>query len=383
MSRIDRLISVAAPYVPTTLRRMIRSRISLEDYDLARRIKKNPYRDKRQVEFPNSEFTLGIIEDTTQYHQHYIAACLELEVSFKVLSLIDHNWIDLVHESCCDGFLVWPSSFPSTAKHVFDNRLYILERELGANVFPSWKECWLTEHKPRLHDWLLANEIPHPATRVFYKKQQAIEYSALATYPLVVKTATGAAASGVTIVHDESSLRQLIRLAFGRGLRPNSYSPNDRQRGYILIQKYYPNIAREWRMVRMGSAYFGHVKGVGKSGIHSGSKLVEWRKPGTELLDMTREISENGGFESMDIDIFETENGALLVNECQTVFGCSIATTQMMIDGQPCYYRFQEGRWSLVPGDICQNHLCNQRVRILIERLQVDRNNGKRQLKNR
>ena len=69
------------------------------------------------------------------------------------------------------------------------------------------------------------------------------------------------------------------------------------------------------------------------------------------------------------VDIFETEDGKLLVNECQTVFGCSFATTQMKINGKPARYLYKNGEWVLEYGEFCRNHMCNLRVEYLISKL--------------
>ncbi|HDN73898.1 MAG TPA: ATP-grasp domain-containing protein, partial [Archaeoglobus sp.] len=246
-----RFIQKVSPYIPQSIRTLIRSKISLKDYDIARRRAENPYRDIKEENFPGSEFKLGIIEDVTQYHKYYIAACKELRVSYKILSILDSDWIEKFQKSGCDAFLVWPSSMPTSAKEAFDYRLYILEKELGAIIYPTWKECWFTEHKPRLRDWLEANGIPHPETWVFYDRDQALEFARSVDLPVVVKTAIGGSASGVQIVRSKKKLEKIIKLAFKKGLRPRSYDPNDRQWGFVYIQRYYPNV-KEWRMVRVG-----------------------------------------------------------------------------------------------------------------------------------
>ncbi len=78
MNRRHRLISGAASFVPPVVRRLIRSKFSMQNFDLARRIESNPYRDQRSVLFEEREYTLGLIEEVTQYHPYYIAASLYL-----------------------------------------------------------------------------------------------------------------------------------------------------------------------------------------------------------------------------------------------------------------------------------------------------------------
>jgi hypothetical protein len=355
-------------YVPAKLRAMIRSAVSLKEYDIARRIEANPYRDMPQENYQGSEFCLGIIEDVMQYHKYYIAACRDMKVSYRVLSILQSNWVEVFRDSDCDAFLVWPSNMPTSAKEAFDYRLNVLEKEMGAVIYPTWKECWLSEHKPRLRDWLEANDIPHPQTWVFYDKQQALQFAKNTPFPVVVKTATGASASGISIVHNQKQLAKAIRLAFGRGLRPKSFAPNDRQWGYIYIQKYFPKV-KEWRMVRIGDSYFGYRKEPGPSGIHSASKSWSWLDPGKELLDLLREVTEKGNFTSMDVDIFLTQEDRLLVSECQTIFGCTTPAIQMKVNDKAARYLYENGQWKLEEGDFCQNHMCNLRIEYLLSKL--------------
>lgn len=361
-------INMFTRFIPARLRALIRAKVSLKEYDIARRIEANPYRDMPEEDYQGSEFILGIIEDVTQYHKYYIAACRDMKISYRVLSILQTDWVEVFRKSGCDAYLAWPTIMPTSAKEAFDYRLNVLEKEMGAVVYPTWKECWLTEHKPRLRDWLEANDIPHPQTWVFYNKEQALQFAENTSFPVVVKTATGAAASGVLIAQNKSQLNKAIRLAFGRGLRPKSFAPNDRQWGYVYIQKYYPNV-KEWRMVRIGESFFGHRKESGQSVFHSGSKLVSWGDPGEELLNLTKKVTDIGNFTSMDVDVFQAEDGQLLINECQTVFGCSIATTQMKINDIPARYLYENGKWQLEEGEFCQNHMCNLRIKHLLEKL--------------
>ena len=74
----------------------------------------------------------------------------------------------------------------------------------------------------------------------------------------------------------------------------------------------------------------------------------------------------------MDIDIFEDSDGRMYINELQTVFGNSIAKEQLKINGT--FF----GRYSLnnnndfifEEGSFCQNHLCNLRLKYILECLE-------------
>lgn len=359
---------MAAHILPRAVRSIIRAKVSLVDYDLQRRVNENPYYMKNEKDYQESEFCLGIIEDLMQYHKYYISACRDLGVSYRVLSILDDDWVERFRLSGCDAFLAWPTVSPTNAKSAFDYRLFMLEREMEQVVFPSWKECWLTENKLRLRDWLQVNNIPHPKTSVFYSKKEALDFAAQSEYPVVVKTATGASGSGVVIANNEKQLVKCIRKSFGKGLRPKSFDSNDRQWGYVFIQKYYPNV-QEWRMIRIGSSYFGYRKEPDESGIHSASKKWSWLEPDSVLLELLKDVSDLGEFESMDVDLFLTEDGEIFVNECQTVFGCTTPAIQMKVNGEEGRYVNIDGDWKFESGEFSTNHMCNLRIKHLLSKL--------------
>ena len=353
---------------PLALRRAIHAVISLPDYDLARRAARNPFLKQTGETFSGSPACLGIFKDITQSHRHYIAACREMNISYKVFDLLEDDWISQARASKCDAFLVWPSSYTTVLKSAFDYRLQIMEKELGMRIYPSWKECWLTEHKPRLRDWLDAQGIAHPRTWVFYNEPDALALAKTVELPVVLKTATGASGHGVWIIRNRTQLRRQIKKAFGRGLLSSGSDPQDRQRGFVYLQEYLPNV-EEWRMVRIGDSFFGYRKDKGPNGLHSASHSWSWLDPGRDLLDLLKAVTDIGAFSSMDVDIFRTTNGRLLVNECQTVFGCCTPAIQMKIDNIEGRYVSDGEKWRFEAGEFCQNHMCNLRIQHLLANL--------------
>jgi hypothetical protein len=134
----------------------------------------------------------------------------------------------------------------------------------------------------------------------------------------------------------------------------------------VLLQEYI-SVLKEWRWVRIGDSFFGHVKGC-VDGFHSGSGLVEWDVPEERHLNFLLEVTEKGGFRSMDVDVFETTDGRLLVNELQAVFGASHSVDQMRKDGIPGRFVQKAGssEWVFESGDFARNACANERIRYLI-----------------
>ena len=367
-----RIYERLTPFVPRILRNAIRSVVLLSDYDLARRQARNPYLDKPAATFAGSPVRLGILLEAAQYHKHYVAACQEMNVSYQVIDLLADDWMARVRGSGCDAFLVWPSNCNTVLKSAFDFRLKILEEDLGRRLYPTWKECWLTEHKPRLRDWLDAHGVSHPRTWVAYSESEALAFAKTLELPLVLKTATGASGSGVHIVRTSADLVRLAKESFGRGLLARGYDPRDRQRGYVYLQEYLPDV-QEWRMVRVGDSFFGYRKEKGANGLHSASHSWSWLDPGEKLLHLLKQVTDVGGFTSMDVDVFLAPDGRMLVNELQTVFGCTTPAEQMKIDGVEGRYDPNGNGWRFEPGAFCRNHMCNLRIQYLLERIKEKR----------
>jgi len=304
---------------------------------------------------------LGILHNRVYFHTNYVRACREIGVPFQVIDLAADDWIERVHASDCAALLVWPDATRSPWSQLFKDRCRLIETELGLRIYPDTAECWPYENKYRLRDWLMVAGIPHPRTWVFVERDAAFEFAARCELPIVFKTGFGAAATGVRIVRKRPQLRRVLRRAFGRGHSPAGHDFRDREWGRVLLQEYLPDVA-EWRMVRIGDAYFGHPKGR-RGEFHSGSSAVEWTMPGDNHLALLEEVTRRGGFRSMAVDMFETSDGRLLVNELQTVFGASTAIHQLKVDGVPGrLVHDSDGGWMFQSGDFARNACANARV---------------------
>lgn len=366
MNRLFRAASLIAARSPRPLRRIARASLPTAEFDLWRREDRNSFFDEKVREYDGSGFRLGVVREPSQFHKFYIAACQEKEISYCEIDLLAEDWWEQLVGARVDALLVWPTSVNQTIKQILDARLALVQQS-GVLVFPSPAECSLTEDKVRCSDWLRANNVPCPDTHIFTSRESALGL-ARSSFPVVVKTPLGASGSGVWIVRSFSQYKRFVRKAFGAGLVPRGGDRRNRQRGVLIVQAFLPDVV-EWRLVRIGDSFFGHRKGTAASGLHSGAKHCDWLDPGPRMLNFLRKVTDLGNFRSMDVDVFLTKDGSLLVNELQAVFGCSVATTQMKIEGVPGRYTFDAGSWSFEEGEFCRNHVCNLRVDYVIQQL--------------
>jgi len=65
---------------------------------------------------------MGIIYDPSHYHAYWMAACLDIQVSYRVIDIRTDDWIDRVTQSGCSAFLIWPMLSSAVLKEMVDER---------------------------------------------------------------------------------------------------------------------------------------------------------------------------------------------------------------------------------------------------------------------
>ncbi|MCB1048778.1 MAG: hypothetical protein KDC10_16425 [Calditrichaeota bacterium] len=314
-----------------------------------------------------SRHRIGILRTPTQRHSFIMAACQEMGVSYRVIDWFEEDWIERINASECDAFITWPAITNTLWKTIGDERLAMLAGPMGRVVYPEVTAIWMYESKRRSHDWMVAKGVEHPRTWVFVHEKAALDFVAKASYPLVYKTDLGAAAAGVEIVRTHQRAKAIVLKAFKSGIVVPRGDKRDRFWGHVLFQEYLPEI-QEWRMVRVGDTYFCRYKEPGADGLHSGSGTVRWEKPPIELLERTRQITDLGGFTSMNIDFFETTDGRFLVNELHAVFGTPRNPKRGEENGGR-WLRDEQGNWHFEKGYWYQNGCSNLRLKNLLAML--------------
>ena len=330
-------------------------------------------------------------------HDLWARACEnhENDLNYRIVNLTANNWLEEIFESKVDYLLAKPSGLSSPFKQIYDERVYILNRVLGLPVFPSLDEILIYENKRFLSGWLAANQIPHPFTRVFYFKTEAIDFISSCVFPIVAKTNIGASGSGIKILKNRSKALQYINRSFdGRGA-PRRWGPNfekwgiikrgthyifhpfdikkkfktyrtrkqDDQKGFVLFQEYIPHDF-EWRIVRIGDSFFAHKK-LKLRDKASGSLLKEYDNPPLAILDFLKKITDKHQFYSQAIDIFESHDRGYLVNEMQCIFGQS-DPYQMLVNGKPGRYVNKKRQWIFEKGNFNTNNSFDLRLEHVI-----------------
>jgi len=356
---------LARRVIPRRVRYSVQSVVSLRDLKLRHREATDPLAGVLESDQnpAGSPVRFGIVRNAAQYHTHFVQACLDIGVPFKVLDLFRSDWLKQVESSDCEVLLVWPDAVLSTWNEMIKARVAILEYELGYATVPASREIWMYEDKRRMTYWLAANGVPHPRTWVFYDRAEARAFIDACELPIVFKTSFGAASSGVRIIRSRRTVRTVARRAFAFSIAPGGTALRDRQWGSVVLQEYLPDIS-EWRLVRIGDSFFCRLK-ERRGDFHSGSGVVGWAQPPARIIAFAREVTNLGGFRSMDVDVFETVDGQLLVNEMQAVFG-PIRESNLERGSKHrgrWLYDEETEDWRFERGDFYRNACANERVR--------------------
>lgn len=326
---------------------------------------------------------LGIIKDLSKTSMNYVRACEDLGIEYKIINIMESNWIDSINKSKCDGLLVAPNCTKSDWEVMYNERMYFINQNMGFKIYPSYEELFLYENKRNMAYWLEINNIPSAKTWVFYDKNEAINFASNhENYPIIFKPNVGSAAQGIKIIKNKKQAISLINKIFtkwkfyNRGYTKWTKSryiisyPNmdDKQYNNILFQEKI-NVKHEWRGVKIGESYFAHKKLSDEKGFHSGSGKANYDNPPLEVMDFIKYACDIGKFQSMNVDFFESHDGNYYVNELQTIFGSKIQPYQMLVDGKPGRYLFINGNWEFEEGLFNQNNSYNLRVLDFIKNL--------------
>ncbi len=345
--------------LPVDLRNFLRNKSNLYEYNLKNWKLSNPLiGTDLEWEFKgDSLITVGIIYDFSQRHANYMNACISLGISYKVIDIFSNDWIHIIEKNHeIEHYFTWPSTYSNVWKTVLDERLMYLEKHFNKTVFPENLSTWIYESKRRLRDWFYLNKIKIPKTYIFYHRKEALDFLNKTEFPVVFKSDLGAGGTGVRILKTKDEAKELVNQLFYKTFIPKRLDRRETQWGFIMFQEYLKDV-EEWRISRIGDAFFVRLKEkVGE--FHSGSGKINWQKARPEILDMAMQVTEIGNFKSMGVDIFETPNGEIFVNEIHTVFGVKKLET----DENSGKWTFIDGKWNFEQGEFSEFQFAKERV---------------------
>lgn len=339
-----------------------------------------------------SKKNVAILKNETNFeHELWVKACKSNPSinSFEVIDIFDSNWLNHIQKKSFDLILLKPPGKTALKKSVYDERVFILKNVLNLLVYPTLLEVFLYENKRFLRDWLVAKNLPHPETNIFFTKKEAIDFIKNIEFSKIVgKTNIGASGSGVVILKNKNEALHYVKEAFNQGVKiktgPKFFKGSfigklkkltkkgfissrlkeykevaiETQKDFVLLQKYLPH-QYEWRCVIIGDSYFAHKKLL-VGNMSSGALKKGYDKVPKSLLEFMKKVSDEHNLKSVAIDLFD-QNGTYLINEIQCFFGQS-DPYQMLVNDKPGRYIFKDNEWRFEEGMFNTNECYDLRL---------------------
>ena len=171
--------------------------------------------------------------ESQSYSKRWFEVARDLDVEAVSVDVFASDVIKTI--STCDAFM-WRYD-PSAHLRLYAHRLLTgIEEGLGLPVFPSLESRWHFEDKVGQFYFLAVAGIPTPATSVFWTREQAARFCDDATYPFVLKLATGYQASNVRLVVSRGEALFYVDQLFGHGTISLGYRPASRTR--LLLRRF-------------------------------------------------------------------------------------------------------------------------------------------------
>lgn len=193
-------------------------------------------------------------------------------------------------------------------------------RNLGIPSYPNLRSHLLYNDKVTQSTEFRRLGIPAPSTEVFMDEGEALKWADSAELPFVSKTSSGAGSGGVLLVKSRSHARRIIRKAFSRGRRVDSYPPETsfpllrawlrwlvsesrfsslkvcseiankhstlrstpfRERDFVLFQQFLPDNSFDYRVTVIGDKAFA---------MRRFNRDHDFRASGSDIQDMNPEV---------------------------------------------------------------------------------------------
>jgi glutathione synthase/RimK-type ligase-like ATP-grasp enzyme len=233
----------------------------------------------------------------------------------------------------CDGFL-WTFTQQVASRHFGRRVVAAVEHGTGIPVFPSWKTVWHFDDKIGQYYLLRAAGIPTPKTWVFWYRRDALNFVRSATYPLVIKLASGIMSQNVQLLKSAEEAEYWVHRMFGdglvtlqkpqvgglrgaarrarhaarllvKGIAPDAAQFSEVQRSYLLLQEFMPGNEYDTRITVIGNRAFAFRRNNRPGDFRaSGSGRIDWdhAKIDPQLLRLAFRAQRKLGSQSLAVD---------------------------------------------------------------------------------
>ncbi len=223
---------------------------------------------------------------------------------------------------------MWRFGYLSTEMAIAKRVLQGIEYGMRIPVFPNAQTAWHFEDKISQYYLLRAAQFPTPNTTILWNEEDALEFCETASYPIVVKLASGFQSRNVRLVTRRAEAVNLTRRLFKAGMlsldHPGSAArrllgasfiplklllgrsvPADIQSGYLLAQEFLPDNEFDTRVTVIGKRAFAFRRFNRPGDFRaSGSGRIDWdpARVDPEMIRLAFRLTAHLGTQSLAID---------------------------------------------------------------------------------
>jgi len=237
------------------------------------------------------------------------------------------DWME--HVKPC-SVVLWRPNLDAPFCEEGKEKVFFLESLLGKRVVPNWATFWHYDNKRAQAYFCKAAGIPIPRTWISFSRTEAAELIRDVSFPVVSKTAGGAASAHVRLLRTARDAMREIREVFNVGIIAKvssrlggdlRLSSRTRNR-YVLWQEYVPGNSRDLRVTVIGRRHVFAFWRNNRPGDFraSGSGSIDYAVENVERECLyCAQVCRRYGFDSMAFDIVY-KNGAFVVLEMSYAF---------------------------------------------------------------
>ena len=243
--------------------------------------------------------------------------CLAHDMEYRIFDSMAEDFVTTICAYTPD-ITLWRGGHMPKAK-IKDMYQRIALEQAGLYVIPAWDIHYLYDHKIPQAYLFKQNNLPHPATHVFFSQGEAQIYLQNCLYPIVVKSDTGAGSRGVRFIENFAQAVSQLEENFTTGILTSFHE----RENYAFIVQEYIKAPGHWRIAMIGNNIGYGFYLTNRTGTIFASSQGNYSYPDIPpaLLEMTARINMVMGWEYMLYDIIQKETGEYLILELTDTCG--------------------------------------------------------------
>jgi glutathione synthase/RimK-type ligase-like ATP-grasp enzyme len=306
--------------------------------------------DNLYLNWPNGlkKPRIGLIQDKgpSPYWTRYAHFLENNSIPFEFYNIHDHDWLQKGREF--DVIMGKPISAAYELDE-FQNKFFILQKQLNKFCLPSFEEVFLYENK--LIEAYLSEVYRFPFIQTYssFDKADALLLAEHLRYPCVSKIVPGSGSVGVELIHTKDQAKKIINQVFSSQGR-KIHILYERQKNFVYFQDYIPNDGYDIRVIVVGEKVFGFYRKAPKGDFRaSGMKIEEKRDLPSEAMKIARKVNETLNSPLLVVDMLHGNDGNYYINEISPL--CGISTQdELQVNGIPGVYIFSnDGTYHFEP----------------------------------